>query len=314
MKKVSTEAIESQLINLMVENMKYLYNNKSSDEYKSMGDITKTFEYNSIERMVTDLKTLKKYDKSDAADLQQLFVTLHRPIFKNMVTEYMTEPNDRNTIFTAVYTAGFRVLVGELSRIYSSTESTKDGIIYKPDKIAKRQNVMPFIRTYNDSLEKRIDEFVRSKVTTEMAIQESMGNTILTKLKIVGRTISRVFAGSKEINPISFINSVLMASYQKKVDEYEYIANMYNASKEAYADYMKLPASQRDSKIENAYLENIDKYNINMQNAKAKIEHYDQRAIKEAENQVMNDKSVTPTTSSVKPNTDADTSFNDFDF
>lgn len=314
MKKVSTEAMESQLINLMVENMKYLYNNKSSDEYKSMGDITKTFEYNSIERMVTDLKTLKKYDKSDAADLQQLFVTLHRPIFKNMVAEYMTEPNDRNTVFTAVYTAGFRVLVGELSRIYSSTESTKDGIIYKPDKIAKRQNVMPFIRTYNDSLEKRIDEFVRSKVTTEMAIQESMGNTILTKLKIVGRTISRVFPRSKEINPISFINSVLMASYQKKVDEYEYIANMYNASKEAYADYMKLPASQRDSKIENAYLENIDKYNINMQNAKAKIEHYDQRAIKEAENQVMNDKSVTPTTSSVKPNTDADTSFNDFDF
>ena len=314
MKKVSTEAMESQLINLMVENMKYLYNNKSSDEYKSMGDITKTFEYNSIERMVADLKTLKKYDKSDAADLQQLFVTLHRPIFKNMVTEYMTEPNDRNTVFTAVYTAGFRVLVGELSRIYSSTESTKDGIIYKPDKIAKRQNVMPFIRTYNDSLEKRIDEYVRSKVTTEIAIQESMGNTVLTAIKIVGRTISRVFAGSKEINPISFINSVLMASYQKKVDEYEYIANMYNASKEAYADYMKLPASQRDSKIENAYLKNIDKYNIDMQNAKAKIEHYDQRAIKEAENQVMNDKSVTPTTSSVKPNTDADTSFNDFDF
>lgn len=314
MKKVSTGAMESQLINLMVENMKYLYNNKSSDEYKSMGDITKTFEYNSIERMVADLKTLKKYDKSDAADLQQLFVTLHRPIFKNMVAEYMTEPNDRNTVFTAVYTAGFRVLVGELSRIYSSTESTKDGIIYKPDKIAKRQNVMPFIRTYNDSLEKRIDEYVRSKVTTEIAIQESMGNTILTKLKIVGRTISRVFPESKEINPISFINSVLMSSYQKKVDEYEYIANMYNASKEAYADYMKLPASQRDSKIENAYLKNIDKYNINMQNAKAEIEHYDQRAIKEAENQVMNDKSVTPTTSSVKQNTDADTSFNDFDF
>ena len=314
MKKVSTTAMESQLINLMVENMKYLYNNKSSDEYKSMGDITKTFEYNSIERMVADLKTLKKYDKSDAADLQQLFVTLHRPIFKNMVVEYMTEPNDRNTVFTAVYTAGFRVLVGELSRIYSSTESTKDGIIYKPDKIAKRQNVMPFIRTYNDSLEKRINDYVRSKVTTEIAIQESMGNTILTRGKIVGRTISRVFPESKEINPISFINSVLMASYQKKVDDYEYIANMYNASKEAYADYMKLPASQRDSKIENAYLKNIDKYNINMQNAKAKIEHYEQRAIKEAENQVMNDKSVTPTTSSVKPNTDADTSFNDFDF
>ena len=314
MKKVSTTAMESQLINLMVENMKYLYNNKSSDEYKSMGDITKTFEYNSIERMVADLKTLKKYDKSDAADLQQLFVTLHRPIFKNMVVEYMTEPNDRNTVFTAVYTAGFRVLVGELSRIYSSTESTKDGIIYKPDKIAKRQNVMPFIRTYNDSLEKRINEYVRSKVTTEIAIQESMGNPILTTLKIVGRTISRVFHRTKEINPISFINSVLMTSYQKKVDDYEYIANMYNASKEAYADYMKLPASQRDSKIENAYLKNIDKYNINMQNAKAKIEHYEQRAIKEAENQVMNDKSVTPTTSSVKPNTDADTSFNDFDF
>ena len=57
---------------------------------------------------------------------------------------------------------------------------------------------------------------------------------------------------------------------------------MYEATKQAYDDYMKIPEAQRKQKVESKYLKNIDKYNIRMQNLKAKIDHYDSRAIEEA--------------------------------
>ena len=142
----------------MIENLNSIYSNRSSDEYKSHGNITLSQKYSDIEKMISNLTLIKKFPKEEASDLKILFSTLHRPVFNKMVTEYIAEPNDKNVIFTAVYTVGYRVLIGELSRIYASTEATTStGIVYKPDKISRRADMNSFIKVYNANLEQRLD-------------------------------------------------------------------------------------------------------------------------------------------------------------
>lgn len=299
---------EQQLMDQMNTCLNAIYSNKSSTEYKSKGDITASSEYGTIERMVSDLKVLKGFSRSEADDIRMLFLTLHRPIFKKMVMEYLTKPNERNTTFTTVYTVGYRLLVGELSRIFSSTEATDKGISYKPDKISRKENAKWLIKHFNTSLEQKIDTYIRSHGSKKTSIQEAsldgvasiigtVGGVIVTVFDILGA----VFRGAKELNPISLINAILTRSYDKKVEKFETIAAMYNASKDAYDEYMKLPASQRKEKIESKYVKNIEKYNIKMQNLAAQIEHYDQRAQEE----VKDAKASRPSTKSEpKPDTD----------
>ena len=74
---------------------------------------------------------------------------------------------------------------------------------------------------------------------------------------------------------------MLTRSYDNKVKKFEEVSAMYNATKEAYAEYMKIPKANRKEKIESKYMKNIDKYNIKMQNLAAQIEHYDSRAKEE---------------------------------
>lgn len=477
-KKMNTDVIEKQMIDQMMGLLKHIYSNKSSDEYKSHGDITKTAEYSNVEKMVADLRTLKKFPSVDAADIKNLFNTLHRPIFSKMVTEYINEPNERNTVFTAVYTVGYRVLLGELSRIYSSTVSTEKGIEYRPSKISKRETLIPFIRAYNVSLEKRIDDCIRAsfkerqhvkesvepfqenfitamfnirekleRMTTkihrfvtgpltraieediisvgyilhmfertkyvdtdtdvdsdgkhtssrtiektyeneniskiallhnlgmkiktkekkaakfteeelkdldelinlsdklysvilsiiisngrdtagdskclniicdiaprldklcqsfkkerpdndDVAIQEGVDDMIIKGYKKIYRfglkhgkhftdffiikPIKKIFMGMKNINPIYFMNTVLTSAYERKVDSFDKVQQMYIATKLAYDDYLRIPEAQRNKKVESKYQKNIDKYNIKMQNIWATIQHYDQRAEAEA--------------------------------
>ena len=45
---------------------------------------------------------------------------------------------------------------------------------------------------------------------------------------------------------------------------------------------MKIPEKDRNKKIESNYVKNIEKYNIKMGNLKAKIDHFDSRALEEA--------------------------------
>ena len=66
-----------------------IYHNKSSDEYKMKGDITKSSSYKNIEQMIANLTTLKRFPKQNASDLRQMFTTLHLPVFKTLVKEYM---------------------------------------------------------------------------------------------------------------------------------------------------------------------------------------------------------------------------------
>jgi hypothetical protein len=152
-----------------------IYTNKSSDEYKMKGDITKSPSYSKIEEMIADLKTLKGYSKQDADDITKMFHTLHRPAFKAMVKEYIMEQNDKNTLFTATFTVGYRILVGELARIYASTEATDKGIVYKPDKLSRKSDASRMIKLYNEKLEQTLNSYVADmkKFNRESAVNES---------------------------------------------------------------------------------------------------------------------------------------------
>ena len=297
---------ETAMMDHMNHALVEIYKNKSSDEYKMRGDISISSEYSTIERMVSDLKILKGFPSSEADDIKMLFLTLHRPVFKKMVSEYLASPNERNQTFTTVFTVGYRLLVGELSRIFASTEATDKGIAYKPDKISRKENAKWLIRHFNKSLEQKIDTYIRSHANKQKPVQEALveisdgfgavAGIVATVFDVIGL----VFTGAKELNPISFINAMLTRSYDNKVKKFEEVSAMYNATKEAYAEYMKIPKAERKEKIESKYMKNIDKYNIKMQNLAAQIEHYDSRAKEE----VKDIKSSKPKTkSSPKPST-----------
>lgn len=398
--------------------LREIYTNKSTDEYKMKGDITKSPTYASIEKMTADLAVLRGFSKVDAADLKQLFSTLHRPIFKAMAKEYIMEQNDRNTVFTAMYTIGYRMLVGELSRIFASTEATPKGIVYKPDKVSRKNDASKVIKAFNGDLEKKLDDYIRDiqkhpgstpvnesfiemllestytewreirevkpfernlgngssnsgfdpnkriqpkpnnnqndkeapvkfdpdkriqptqenttsggndsasagehdknvqvegsgccesgvcrtetpKTTTEQtdeSVQESVVGAVATAIgkaaggiataaKGVG-ALSGIFAAANRIihgiNPLADINYLFMDSYEKKIRQFENVSDMYIETKKAYDEYMRIPEAKRSKKVESKYVQNIEKYNIAMQNLAAEIEHFNQRAQKEA--------------------------------
>ena len=160
------------------------YKNKSSEEYKMKGDITKSTYYPNIEKMIADLTTLRGYPKTDASDLNQVFNTLHRPFFKNMVKEYMAEPNERNTVFCALFTLGYRLLIGELSRIYTSTEATSKGIEYKPDKVSRRNDISKIIAIYKGDLEAKINAEIRATSKAKNTIEESYLEDVISMMYI----------------------------------------------------------------------------------------------------------------------------------
>ena len=299
---------EAAMMEHMNQTLVEIYKNKSADEYKMKGDITISSEYSTIERMVSDLKILKGFSSSEADDIKMLFLTLHRPVFKKMVSEYLVSPNERNQTFTTVFTVGYRLLVGELSRIFASTEATDKGIAYKPDKVSRKENAKWLIKHFNKSLEQKIDTYIRSHGNKQKSLQEAVveisdgfgmvADIVATVFDVIGL----VFSGAKELNPISFISALLTRSYDNKVKKFEEVSAMYNATKEAYDEYMKIPKAQRKEKIESKYMKNIDKYNIKMQNLAAQIEHYDSRAKEE----VKDIKSSKPRkSSSPKPTTPA---------
>lgn len=306
--KSKSSETETAMMEHMNQTLVEIYKNKSADEYKMKGDITISSEYSTIERMVSDLKILKGFSSSEADDIKMLFLTLHRPVFKKMVSEYLVSPNERNQTFTTVFTVGYRLLVGELSRIFASTEATDKGIAYKPDKVSRKENAKWLIKHFNKSLEQKIDTYIRSHGNKQKSLQEAVveisdgfgmvADIVATVFDVIGL----VFSGAKELNPISFISALLTRSYDNKVKKFEEVSAMYNATKEAYDEYMKIPKAQRKEKIESKYMKNIDKYNIKMQNLAAQIEHYDSRAKEE----VKDIKSSKPRkSSSPKPTTPA---------
>mgnify|MGYP001083377084 FL=1 len=315
--KISTNAAEEQMIQLALSSLKEIYANKSSDEYKSHGDITRTSEYKSIEKMIAGLGKINKFPKQEASELRTLFLTLHRPVFSKMVTEYIHEPNDSNTIFTAVYTVGYRVLISELSRIYTSTVPTaNEGIVYKPDKVSKRNNMSKFIRSFNSSLEQKINMYIKS-VEAESLVTEAFADVttaivgVSKKAYILFNKVFKVLM--KDSVSMAPINRLLTMAFNHKVDRLDKIIELYQATLEAYEEYMRIPESQRKKKVESKYIKNLKKYEIKMNNIKAQIAHYDYRAKEEVNNSLSemttNDKLNEPD----KPESNDDTK-DDLDF
>lgn len=321
------KSVNDAYVESMVKDLSDIYGNKSSDEYKCRGDITKSPKYDSIELMIANLTSLKRYPSNEASDLKTMFNTFHRPIFSKMVSEYMAKPNERNIIFTAAFTVGYRLLVGELSRIYTSTEATDKGFVYKPDKISRRENVMPLIRKYNNDIDKKLDDMIKKAAKTAVPVQEAatlealgaavngVTNIIIAFFGFFGN----IFKSAASLNPVALISAVLSRSYDNKVKKYNEIAEQYETAKKLYDEYMKLPEAERKKKVENKYLKMIDKYNIKMGNLKAQIDHYDLRAQNDAKDaskksSSKKDDSKLPKSSSTVDTTPTKSSDDDGDF
>ena len=270
-----------------VENLKELYSNKSSDEFKCKGDITKSPQYDKIENCVSYLSSIKRYPDRDTKDLKTCFNTLHRPIFAKCVNDYLKEPTDRNTLFTMAFTLGYRLLIGELARVFASTEATEHGLIYKPDKISRKENAMAFVRRFNNNIDKELDEIIKKHSKKVKPVQEAasalgavgeFANSIVLVIEGFFGFINNIFSSAKALNPVALISAILSRSYDKKIEKFSKISKEYEEAKKAYDEYKKIPASQRKKRIEHNYVKMIEKYNIKMQNLKAQIDHYDLRA------------------------------------
>lgn len=285
----------------MYTNLNKIYSNKSSDEFKMSGDISKSPVYDRLQRMIADLSTLKGFNRGEADELKKMFNVLHRPIFRTEVTNYIHKKDDEDAIAVILFTIGYRVLVGELGRIYASTEATESGFAYKPDKISKKDSMDKFIRVFNTKIDQELNKFVRRTTKPVVGVkQEAFVGSAAAVAGAIAGIMDRITPFFEEIgawmdllhigdivNPVAFINRMLGNHYQRKVDKFNDVSDMYLATKEAYDEYMKLPASQRKKKVESKYIKNMQKYNIKMQNRAAKIAHYDQRSIKETREEAM---------------------------
>jgi hypothetical protein len=300
----------------MARDVRRTYNNKSGDEYKMGGDIRKSPNYAKIEKLVVGLKSLKNFPANEARDMTQMFNTLHRPIWGKMVKEYLAKPTERNTMYTFYFTTGYRILRGELARIYASTEATEKGIVYKPDKIARKEMILRFIRYYNENLDALIERVIKENERVKKPVQESVVDEVVGVTSLILNGINNIFRNAVEINPISFVSALLSRSYDRKIEKFENVADLYMATVQAYEDYMKLPIEKRKKNVEDKYVRNIEKYNIKMNNLKAKIDHYDQRSIEEAERSnpkpsKNEDKQTTDNDKTPDPKKDDETKKND---
>lgn len=289
-KKNESMSVDKVYVDNILSELEDIYNNKSSDEYKCKGDITKSPNYDNIDYNIAKLSSIKGFPEKDITVLKTTFNTLHRPIFHKMVVSYLEKPDEKNIIFTTAFTVGYRLLVGELSRIVASTEATDHGLVYKPGKV-ERSDMVSFMKKYNSDLDKKLDDAIKrahielKKTVQESATLEAIGagaGAVVGVIESVFGFISNIFKSAASLNPISLISAVLSRSYDKKVEKYEKICKEYEAAQKAYDEYKKIPVTQRKQRIEHKYTKMIEKYNIKMGNLKAQIDHYDLRAMNDA--------------------------------
>lgn len=318
-KKADDDGANKAYIDSILSDLNTIYANKSSDEYKCAGDITKSPVYEHIELQLANLSSIKKYPDNDITALKGIFNVLHRPIFSKQVSEYMASPNERNIVFTAAFTVGYRLLIGELSRVYTSSEATDNGFVYKPDKVSRKESSMALIRKFNSDIDKKIDEAVKRSQKNATPVQEAAtlaalgasAEVLVGAVETIFGVLNNIFRSAAAMNPVALISACLSRSYDKKIAAYEKICAEFEAAKEAYDDYKKLPASKRKERIEHKYAKMIEKYNIKMGNMKAKIDHYDMRAIEDAKDAI--DKAEKKSDDGPSSSSTVDTSSNDKD-
>jgi len=295
LEKESLDDIQKEIA-LMIKSLDDIYKNKSSDEYKMAGDITKSSVYDKLETAIADLKTLKGFPKMEADDYQRMFDNLHKPLYKNMVVEFLKKPNEKNTTFTALFTCGYRVLIGDMSVIFASTEATENGIIYKPE-LVKNKNLRSraFVHDFCKNLDEEYNKALRRsnnrpKMHQEYALMNAFGgavtalSTFIQAHELIPVTafmrdiFGHIFGAARVLNPISYINNHLTRKFDDEVKSFEDIQKLYTATKEAYDEYLSKPGRHNPA-VEARYKSNLVKYKIQMSTATAKLDHYDSRAI-----------------------------------
>lgn len=328
-KKITADIAEKQMIELMLASLDKIYSDKTSEEYKTRGDITKLRIYKDLDMMITNLKTLKKFPSQYAKDIRSTFDELHRPIWKSNVEKYIKSPNEENALYTAVYTVGVRVTIDEVSRIYSSTKATPEGgLEFNPDKLMKRNDLRPFFANFNVSLEKYIDDYVKkhgSEVTQEAFAAVGAfvkGFFSKTLAKWIGRriivdmidTFKKAFKNIQNLNPITLANAFLIRKYDNIEKAFNATLANYQATKEAYEEYMRLPESKRNATIVSNYEKELKKLQNSIDNQWAKIEHFNQRANDDAEEAAEKTEipEEAPNSSSSSSSSDSDDSGFDF--
>lgn len=294
---------DEKMIKKAAKDLKRIYNNKSSDEYKMKGDIKRHPIYDVLSKDISSLAVdVKDAPTKTITGVKDMFASLHKPIFKKMVSEYMAKPNEKNVVYTACFTIGYRFMMSTIMYIQSNIKATENGLVFtKSDSRTNDLKIYEFVvkngKDFDKYAEKAYQEATKKvkadkpKVATESALvqEASIGvvsaaaNVVVTLVETVFGILGGVFKTAASLNPISLISACLSRSYDKKVEQYEKVSKELEAAKKAYAEYKKIPATQRKKRIEHNYVKMIDKYNIKMANLKAKIDHFDTRASKGSE-------------------------------
>ena len=288
------------------KDIKRIYKNKSCDEYKMKGDIRNHPLYDIIKRDVENLgQGVKNAPTKVITGVKDMFASLHKPVWKKQISEYMAKPNEKNTVYAMCFTNGIRIMISTIMTIYAFTKATEAGLEYEePSKLsADDQGRYDFMTKFGKDYDAKVEKWFNQaeskvkknkpmtakkdqEITQEAAsvgVISAAANTVVGVIEGVFGILNGIFKTAASLNPISLISACLSRSYDKKIEQYEKISKEYEAAKKAYDEYKKIPASQRQKKIESNYTKMIEKYNIKMKNLKAKIDHYDTRAAKGSE-------------------------------
>ena len=85
-KKKTNAKVSNGVADIMTK-LDDIYTNKSGDEYKISGDITKSPVYDKIQRMTADLTLLDGYSKMDADELKKMFEEFKAKPSEEMMTK-----------------------------------------------------------------------------------------------------------------------------------------------------------------------------------------------------------------------------------
>lgn len=279
--------------------LKRIYTNKSCDEYKMKGDITKHPLYDTLSKDINELgNSVKNVPTKTVTGIKDMFASLKKPIWKKMVAEYLAKPNSKNITYTSYFTIGYRYMMTAIMYIQTNIKASENGLEFVTPKMSDEEMApIKFVssngKDYDKYAEKAYQSYEKTakknkpEVKTESynVTQEAAGVAMVVD-KAVGVVegvfgiLNGIFKTAASLNPISLISACLSRSYDKKVEQYEKVSKELEATKKAYDEYKKIPATQRQKRIEHRYTKMIDKYNIKMANLKAKIDHFDTRASK----------------------------------
>lgn len=293
------------------KNLKRIYSNKSGDEYKMKGDITKHPLYDTLSKDIGELGNgVKNIPTINVTAIKDMFASLKKPVWKKMIPEFMAKPNPKNVIYTASFSMGYRYMISALMYIQTNIKASENGLEFVTPKLRpsdQTKEILDFVRkngkdfdkyaeklyqAYNkDEKKQSKDDKKKDEVKTESYVvtQEAAGAIAAVANKAVGLVegvfgiLNGIFKTAASLNPVSLISACLSRSYDKKVEQYEKVSKELEATKKAYDEYKKIPATQRKKRIEHNYTKMIDKYNIKMANLKAKIDHFDTRSAKGSE-------------------------------